>query len=40
MILKVIGSTFFLNFFSFTASILGLFLGLIGAAFYVRERRK
>ena len=40
MILKVIESTFFLNFFSFSASMSGLFLGLIGAAFYVREHRR
>jgi hypothetical protein len=40
IVTKVIASTFVLNFFSFTASTLGLFLGVIGAASYVRERRK
>jgi len=40
IVIKVLASTFFLNFFSFTASVAGLFLGLIGAAYYVREHRK
>ena len=40
MVLHVIVSTFFLNFFSYTASIAGLFLGMIGAATYVRIHRK
>ncbi len=40
MVLKIIQSTFFLNFFSYAASLAGLFLGLIGAASYVRERRR
>jgi hypothetical protein len=40
MVLHVIESTFFLNFFSYGASLAGLFLGLIGSASYVRQRRK
>lgn len=32
MVIKVIESTFFLNFFSYGASIVGLFLGSIGAS--------
>lgn len=40
MVVHAVESTFFLNFFSFIASILGLFLGLIGAATYIREHRK
>jgi hypothetical protein len=32
MVLRVVDSTFFLNFLSFGASILGLFLGLAGIA--------
>jgi hypothetical protein len=40
MVLHVIESTFFLNFFSYGASLVGLFLGLIGSAGYVRQRRK
>jgi hypothetical protein len=38
MMLQVIQSTFFLNFLSFIASVLGLFLGFIGAALYRRRR--
>ncbi len=40
MVLKILESTFLLNFLSYTASILGLFLGIIGAAYYVRENRQ
>lgn len=41
MVLHVIPSTFFLNFFSYIASVLGLFLGIWGAALYViRSRRR
>ncbi len=40
MVLDIIKSTFFLNFFSYGSSLAGLFLGLIGAASYVRERRR
>jgi hypothetical protein len=32
MVLRVVESTFFLNFLSFGASVLGLFLGLAGIA--------
>ncbi len=32
MVIKLLESTLFLNFFSFIVSVLGLFLGLIGAA--------
>lgn len=32
MVIHVLESTFFLNFFAFIASVLGLFLGLIGAS--------
>jgi hypothetical protein len=39
MVMRFIESTFFLNFFSFAASFLGLMLGIIGAAGYVREHR-
>ncbi len=38
MVTKVIESTLFLNFFAFTASLVGMFLGIIGAAYYVRNR--
>jgi len=40
MVMHIVESGFFLNFFSFTASVTGLFLGLIGAATYVRDHRR
>lgn len=40
MVIKAIESTFFLNLFSYTASTLGFFLGLVGTSMYTRERRK
>jgi hypothetical protein len=40
MVMKILPSTFFLNFFSYIVSVLGLFIGLIGAAFYVRLNKK
>lgn len=40
MLMHVLTSTFFLNFLSFTASMTGLILGIVGAAFVVRGRRK
>lgn len=39
IVLKLLESTFFLNFFSFTVSTAGLFLGLIGAAQVALEIR-
>jgi hypothetical protein len=40
MVVKVLESTFFLNFFSFAASLLGLFLGLMGTAQMAVEARR
>ena len=40
MVIKLLESTFFLNFFSFIVSVLGLFLGLIGAAQVAIEVRR
>jgi hypothetical protein len=40
MVIGILESTFFLNFFSYTISTLGIFLGIIGVAMYVRENRK
>jgi len=40
MVIKVLPSTFFLNFFSYFLSMGGTFLGIIGAAMYVRFRRR
>ncbi len=39
MILGVVASGFFLGFLSFGASVAGLFLGLIGTAYYNRLDR-
>lgn len=39
MVVRVIPSTLFLSFLSYGTSIAGLFLGLIGAAMYVRIHR-
>jgi len=40
MVIQILPSTFFLNFFSYAASMTGLFLGIIGASRYVKENRK
>jgi hypothetical protein len=40
MVMRILESTFFLNFFSYGASVSGLFLGIIGAAQYVGKNRK
>ncbi len=40
MLIQIIPSTFFLNFFSFTAMMIGLILGITGSALYVRHHRK
>jgi len=40
MVMRYLPSTFFLNFFSYTISVVGLFMGIIGAALLVRFRRK
>jgi uncharacterized membrane protein len=39
IVLRVLESTFFLNFFAYTASVAGLVLGIIGSSLYVREGR-
>jgi hypothetical protein len=39
MVIKVFESTFFLNFFSWGASVAGLAFGTIGFAMYSRGRR-
>lgn len=39
MVIRVLESTLFLNFFSFAISIVGLFLGMIGAAMIFRGRK-
>jgi hypothetical protein len=40
MLIHVLESTIFLNFFSFTSSMAGLMLGISGAAQYVRAHKK
>lgn len=39
MVLRVVPSTFFLNFLSYSASVAGLFLGVLGGALYARLAR-
>lgn len=40
ILIKVLESTFFLNFFSWGASVGGLFLGVIGVSYWVRTKRE
>ena len=40
MVMRIITSTFFLNFFSYIVSVVGLFLGIIGSAQFVSYHRK
>ncbi len=40
MVMQILKSTFFLNFFSYAMSVAGLFLGIIGCAYYVRFHRR
>jgi general stress protein CsbA len=40
ILLQVIPSTFLLNFFAFTISVMGLFMGFIGATSYVKLKRE
>lgn len=39
MVLQVLQSTFLLNFLAYGSSIAGLFLGFLGASFYIRNRK-
>jgi hypothetical protein len=39
MTLRIIESTFLLNFLAFTCSLAGLLMGMIGAASYVKTNR-
>ena len=40
MVMKILTSTFFLVFFSYTASVGGLFMGVAGVSYLVRYRKK
>jgi len=39
MVMKILESTFFLNFFSYTLSLLGMILGIIGIAYDFKGRK-
>jgi hypothetical protein len=39
MVMKILESTFFLNFLSYTLSLVGMILGIIGIAFQFRIRK-
>jgi hypothetical protein len=39
MVMQTIKSTLFLNFFSYTVSVAGIFLGVMGSAYLIRYRR-
>jgi hypothetical protein len=39
MVLQVLESTFLLNFVAYGCSIAGIFLGVLGASSYIRDRR-
>lgn len=39
MVTKVLESTFFLNFFSYISSVLGMLIGIIGVALYSRSQK-
>lgn len=40
ILIKVLESTLFLNFFAYGASVGGLFLGIIGVSYWVRTRKE
>jgi hypothetical protein len=40
IVIRLLPSTFLLNFLAFAASITGVFLGVIGVAVYVGEQRR
>jgi hypothetical protein len=39
-VMHILESTFFLNFFAYAASVSGVFLGVIGVAYYTARNRK
>jgi membrane associated rhomboid family serine protease len=39
LVMRIIPSTYLLNFLSYTASVAGLFMGLVGVVLYVRLNR-
>jgi hypothetical protein len=40
MVMHVLPSTFFLNFFSYTVSLIGLIMGFVGVVYYARFWKK
>jgi hypothetical protein len=40
IVIQLVESTFFLNFISFLASVVGIFLGVIGTAMHVGDSRR
>jgi positive regulator of sigma E activity len=40
MVMRILNSTFFLNFFSYGVSVVGLFLGIIGSALLVTYHKR
>ncbi|PKO06505.1 MAG: hypothetical protein CVU41_07245 [Chloroflexi bacterium HGW-Chloroflexi-3] len=40
MVMQVLESTLFLSFFSFIISLIGIIIGVIGSAYYVRINRR
>lgn len=40
MVIKILPSTFLLSFLSYTASVVGMFVGLIGALTYARNKKR
>ena len=40
MVLRLVQSTFLLNFLAYAAGVAGLFMGIIGASMYVRTNKK
>ncbi len=40
MVIQVVEASFFLSFLSFTASVTGLFMGLVGTAWYSQMDKK
>jgi len=40
MVIKILPSTFLLSFLSYTASVVGMFVGLIGALTFARNKKR
>ena len=40
MVIKILPSTLWLSFLSYTASVVGMFVGLIGALTYARSKKR